>query len=245
MKNPFDTRTEQAVLADTVPDGFAAAVYDRLEERGLSPLATAQILLDTPVDGGWREVRQAVVDDLAEHPHDAVQVLNVAGSALGLPAAALAASARRGPDHAPIFSATLRMEYSDEKNPEASASGPTAKVAQQRAAVLLLAQLAHVTAPAWAETPEPPRAPAPPPALPGNGNPVSWLHEHAAKANPKLKQPAFALVPVADGFAARCRYLDRETTGEGRTKQAARTEAAARMVEVVMELIQRGEPAPA
>ena len=54
MKNAFDIRTEQAVLEDTVPGGFAAAVYERLAERGLSPLATAQILLETGIAGRHR-----------------------------------------------------------------------------------------------------------------------------------------------------------------------------------------------
>lgn len=104
-----------------------------------------------PIADGWDVIKSAAIAALAERPPNAVTILTQA-AALGWPAVNLGATAI-GQAHAPLFSGAASVIL-DNDPIVVTAYAKTAKAAQQRAAVMLLAELSMVEAPDFGE-PEP------------------------------------------------------------------------------------------
>jgi hypothetical protein len=144
MLDIFDDRVREAVLCDTCPKDFAAEVLTRINGGKLSLFAIAHLLLETPAGGGWNSIREAIVNDLASQPSDALQVFDVAVSALRWPPLVMGKLRREGPPNLPTFTGSVRITPPGAESPiEASADGPSVKLAQHRAALVLLAILAR------------------------------------------------------------------------------------------------------
>lgn len=230
----IETQTDSAIDHATCPPAFAAEVRQRLGEgRHLPLLAVCKLLLESPAEGGWAELRAAIVTDLATHPHDAVSVLSMVESALGWEPTGFAFTEIRqeGPPHAPVFTATCVFRWCDDVE-VAIGRGRTAKQAKGRAAVVMLAKLAEVDQPAFEDVPlaHVPTPPAKALAVEGR-NPVSVLMENAQArhvAQPRWRFTTRSGLPPV--FVSACSYDGRTAEGTGATKREAKAAAARAMV---------------
>lgn len=232
MTDAFDTRVVDTVDCDVCPEDFAVEVVEHIDSGSLSALSAAYILLQTDAGGGWGEIRQAIVNDLATHPHDASAILNVATGALKWPQVLVAAKDRTGAPHDSTFSATVEGQYPGGEFVRATAMGASSKLARHRAHVLLLASFAEVDAPTFSDAvPEEPESvpalPSPAPEIPDASNPIAWLYEYAAKN--KTKEPRFTFVQGSGRFSCRCAFGQFATDGAGATKQDSKSDAASKM----------------
>lgn len=237
MPDPFDDRVREAVLCTPCPKDFAAEVLTKLDGGELSPLAMALLLLETPARGGWESLREALVNDLASHPNDAVQVLNVAVSALRWPPVVMGEPRREGPQHATTVTVTVQITPRGGEAPiEVSAAGPSAKVAQHRSAVALLARLGEVPAPSFDGVQRremPPKTSGKGRPMPEESDPVAWINTHAARFH--MKQPRFAHATLVTGqHHVVARYNGLEAEGHASTKQGAKREACAKLRERIL-----------
>lgn len=236
MPDPFDDRVSEAVVCDTCPEDFAAEVLTRLDGGELSLLAMAYLLLETPAGGGWNTLREALVNDLASHPNDAVQVFNVAASALHWPPLVMGEPRREGRPHSPTFTGSARITLHGSKAPiEASADGPSVKLAQHRSAVVLLAVLAEVAPPTFDGIQHrvmPPKTSGKARPLPADSDPIAWLHTHAGRFH--MKQPRFICGLLNGRHHVVVRYNGMEAEGHAATKQAAKREACAKVKDLIL-----------
>lgn len=236
MPDSFDDRVREAVACTDCPEDFAIEVLTRLDGGELSLLAMAYLLLETPVGGvggGWGSLREALVSDLAGHPNDAMQVFNVAVSALHWPPLAMGETRREGPP----FMGSVRITPRGAEVPiEASAEGPTVKLALHRSAVVLLAALAEVNPPTFDGIEPrvmPPRTSGKARPLPTESDPIAWLHTHAGRFH--MKQPRTQrMVLVGGQHRVVLRYSGMDAAGSGTTKKAAKREACAKLRERIL-----------
>jgi hypothetical protein len=226
-----------AVVCDTCPEDFAAEVLTRLDDGELSLLAMAHLLLETPIGGGWNTLREALVNDLASQPNDAVQVFNVAVSALRWPALVMGEPRREGPLHGATFTGSVRITPPGASSPiEASADALSVKLAQHRAAVVLLAVVGEVPAPTFDRiqprvTPLKTSVKARP--LPTDSDPITWLNTHAGRFH--MKQPRFIDAKLLNGqHHVMGRYNGLEAEGHASTKQDAKREACAKLKALIL-----------
>jgi hypothetical protein len=237
MPDPFDDCVREAVVRNICPEDFAAEVLTRLDGGELSLLAMAYLLLETPAGGGWNTLREALVNDLASQPNDAAQVFNVAVSALRWPPLVMGEPRREGPPHLPTFTGSVRITPPGAKSPiEASANGPSVKLAQHRSAVVLLAVLGEVPPPTFDRI-QPrvmsPNASAKARPLPADSDPITWLNTHAGRFH--MKQPRFTCAELVNGqHHVVVRYNGLEAEGHAAVKQAAKREACAKLKALIL-----------
>lgn len=260
-----DAQIERAIKmhvrsGDAPPPELEAEITSRLEDGKLPVIGMTAVMTAEPTTG-WAPVRLAIVRHLARAPHDVIALLSQATQVAGWGSPTYEVT-QEGPGHAPTFRASATMErpaiaheieVSGVTNPMINPSnrsaaceawGATSKQAKQRAAVLLVAQIARVPLPQEVQdliTPPAKRAePEPTPTLGALGqageasrDPVSALMEYAQKARaaapefqfeqdgpshaPKITCACSLLIPARGIFAG---------VGSGLSKSEAKKAAA-------------------
>lgn len=226
----------QALGAGAAGVDLGEAFFAETARRARDGQITAKDLFRLAAMKEVPTARAIVTEHLERHPEAAYSLLNHAQNAAGWKVSAEDV-AGRGPDHARVFSATMRVGI-EGTTFEGAAVGQQKKLTMQRALAAALIRFAGGEPPAdWAVAPvapEPPQQPAAPPSA--SANPKGDLLELCTAR--KWKAPTFESVrsgpPHAPRFdctvvvtGAGRRY---EGSGSGSAKRAAEAAAAAEVL---------------
>lgn len=224
-----------------VPEGFEAHLLSRLRAGSLSVQAKELVLFEAPWTT-WDGMRAAVLDHLRWHPHEAVSVAHVAAQA-GQMGPVFYREERTGPDHAPIFTAKAKADRGGNTVRTPFVRGRSAKAAQQRATVNLLAMVVGFPLPEWEDgdvpQPEKPAKVEPPkPAAPAESdNPINALQEWCQALGPITPMPDYSFgqegPPHVPTFTCTCRISGVEVTARGPSKKDVKRQAAALAVKAL------------
>jgi len=187
-----------------------------------------------PVADGWDVIKTLTIGYLAEHTPEAISILAQAG-ALGWPDVRIDIVST-GPAHAPRCTGSVAIKL-DGGLVRGISVGKTVRVAEQRAAVCLLAELAMVATPQFEALEPLPPAPVieAKPRLDLNKHPVSQLMERSqAERQPPPKfdftVKGEAHLPVVTCTAS---FLGTTVSAVAASKQEAKTAAAKLLLEKV------------
>jgi ribonuclease R len=227
----------------TVPEEFEKHFLSRLSAGSLSVQAMELALFEAPWPT-WDAMRAAVLDHLKWNAHKAVSVAFVATQA-GQMSEIKYRENRSGPDHQPIFIA--KASRLDNECKTQYVRGRTAKAAQQRATVNLLALAAGLPVPEWEDgevpkdaapaKPEPPKSTAPV----ESDNPVSAIQEWIQALGPKAPTVEYLFgqegPPHIPTFTCTCKVDKVEVTAKGSSKKDVKRAAAALAVKALRESV--------
>lgn len=218
-----------------VPDGFEKHLNDRLCAGSLSIQAMELVLFEAPWPA-WDGMREQVVRHLSFNPHVATSLAHVAAQA-GQMSPVMFKDERTGPDHGPVFTSKAKATRGDETFRGQAVRGRTAKVAQQRATVNLLAAMVGLPTPEWHEGAVPESAPAvkaapPKPVAPSvSENPVGSLQEWLQALGPDAPTLDYTFgqegPPHVPTFTCTCTVGGVSVTARGPNKKDVKRQAAA------------------
>ncbi|WP_406003898.1 SNF2-related protein [Streptomyces sp. NBC_00829] len=246
----FRSALQRAIARDAAP-AVAAAVaaeaarwlaHSRLEVPDLRVL-----LLEALGAEVWETVRGAALSTVTASPELAPSIISMHAQVLRLPAATVREDQDAGSQDGFLAQASLAL---DGRQVSGSIQrSRTRKGARQQAMTTLIAAIAGLPDPladravaAWgapAGSAAPPPAPGTSPAPAQGRNPISVLHEFAQAGH--TKKPDFRVTGAASAFTATVTAAHRgqklTATGEGTTKQSARTAAAANLLELIQQAL--------
>ena len=126
--------------SDTPPEGLASALRARLASDTLSLMSMLLVLAQGRGDP-WLSLRTTVLDHLVAHPHHGTSLLNLCCQIYGWQPPRVR-NQRKGPDHAPRFTAQVHVALEPNAAPVQSPwiRGRSVKEARSRACVAVLAQ---------------------------------------------------------------------------------------------------------
>ena len=133
-------------------DGFEETFLLRLKENRLPLICLTVIMTTEGLTEGWQPIQQAIVNQLAKRPEDAVSVLAMAQGVAEWPLVTYE-TAHEGPDHARVFTCKAMLPWwtpaTQERDEIVTGIGKanTAKLAKQYAAIDLIAQLCGAKVP--------------------------------------------------------------------------------------------------
>ncbi|MFD6967409.1 SNF2-related protein [Streptomyces sp. NPDC059949] len=223
----------------------AAEAARRLAHGRLDVPDLRVLLLETPVAEVWAAVRRAALTAVTASPELAPSIISMHAQVLRL----LAATVREGQDTGSQdgFLAQATFPLDDRQVSGSIQRSRTRKGARQQAMTTLIAALAGLPDPladravaAWGVPVVGPEAPPGTSPAPAQGrNPISVLHEFAQAGH--TKKPDFRVTGAASAFTATVTAVHRgqklNATGEGTTKQSARTAAAANLLELIQQAL--------
>lgn len=191
----FEAHVRAALEYVQVHEKFAETFLERLHARTAPLVCVMLVLLESPLGEGWSALRQAIVSQLAEFPHDAVSIFDLARAVAKWPPLETSV-VQEGPGEALIFTATCMVNMRGRGPVSATATRSRRKEAIAWAAIALLAELAEVRAPA--DTADEDEAP---PVVP----PGDWTPERVAAFNrvPGAVAAAIGFATLGDTPAAR------------------------------------------
>lgn len=230
------------VAAEVAAEAARRLAHGRLDVPDLRVL-----LLEAPDAEVWEAVRRTALTTVTASPELAPSIISMHAQVLRLPVATVREGQDAGSQDGFLAQATLAL---DGRQVSGSIQrSRTRKAARQQALTTLIAAIADLPDPladravaAW----DAPVGPAAPPSAPGTSpapaqgrNPISVLHEFAQAGH--TKKPDFRVTGAASAFTATVTAVHRgqklTTTGEGTTKQSARTVAAANLLELIQQAL--------
>ncbi len=218
-------------------EAFVEAFVRRTAEDKTPLVCLTVVLTEAPTLPEWTPVREALVAALARKPEDAVSLLAQAPQlSEGWPVTTLGCE-DDGPPHAKIFTACAALKFGDDVY-MGTARSKQKKRAEQWAAVSLIAAIARVPAPTFADPPT--VAPTPTPAKPAlaldpTRDPISVLNEWCQKTGTPAPTFAFELTGPAHLPTVTCRCAVGNHTAEATAgnKQDAKRKAAREVLAAV------------
>lgn len=215
----------------------------RLAAGSLSLQAMELVLFEAPWPA-WDDVRRLVFARLARNLHEAAGVAHVAVQA-GCFEPVQFRDERAGPDHGPVFTSKAKARRGEDTVRGQPVRGKSAKAAQQRAVVNLLAALLGFDPPEWLDgavpTPVPTRAEPPKPDAPvGSDNPVAALQEWCQAVGAPVPDYSFGQEgpPHVPTFTCSCRVAGVEGVARGSNKKEVKRLAAADAVRLLRAGVQ-------
>lgn len=229
---------KRACKDDLYSDELAAETIHRSENGALSKADQHMVLL-VATDPQWAAARQAIVNRLVGTPQDAISLLAMHAApdpTMGMSVDSIV----EGPDHARTFTARAALRHGNDTYLGGPRSAPSKKLAEQLAAVRLLAHVVGVQDPSvnvLTAAPEPPAALARPKAARGQ-HPVSTLNEytqtgHATDVRWDFKRTGPDHAPKYTAWVAAtiAALGELNASGEAGSKAGARERAAATLLE--------------
>jgi len=214
-----------ARTGEDVPEALRGEFVSRLQRKNLPLICATVVFVEAPRLAGWNDLRREIIVRYSESPEQAVSLFAQATGVAQWPSPTFSGT-ESGPDHQRIFSYVASLVLPEGSYVSEPATAPSAKQARQRSALGLLAALAGVVAP-------PPETPRPEVRTDRGLNPVAALHEYAQNA--QLPDPAYTFTGAGPAhsptFECRCEFDSRIGAGYGRTKQAAKADAAKSLLE--------------
>lgn len=210
------------------PDELQGVYRTRLADGRVPLAAMLATLVESSATPGWVEMRKATLGALRNKPHDAVGVLMIASQAAGWPAIEYDTKSE-GPPHAPSFTACARLGNGTTSSIQIAS---TVKLAQQRAALELVALLAGLEPPKH-EDPRPVGKVARTPAVPdANRDPISALQEWSQAMGLAMPEYTFDMSgpPHAPVVTCTCSTHGVTAAGRGSKKQDAKRSAASAVI---------------
>ncbi|MFC6080999.1 RNB domain-containing ribonuclease [Sphaerisporangium aureirubrum] len=235
----FTRVLKRACKEGTYTDALAAEAIRRTHAGQLA-LVDQHMVLSVAADLRWVAARRTILTRVADEPHLAVSLLAMHSQHHGV-APATFTSTVEGQSPQEVFTVLATMALDNGSAWGSSRRAPVKKLAEQLAAVSLLAVLAGVDDPSadvLAPAVPTPAAAAPPP-LPGQ-NPVSVLNEYGQKGHAsgvrwdfKRTGPAHASKFTAWVTATIHGHGELTASGEAGSKAGARERAAAALLEQI------------
>ncbi|MEV7470107.1 SNF2-related protein [Streptomyces kronopolitis] len=227
-------------------DAVAAEAGRRLARGRLDVPDLRMLLLDTSDTDPWSTLRRSALSAVAASPALAPSIISMHAQVLRQPSATVRERHDTGHPLNFLAQATLTI---DQKTVTGSAQrSRTRKTARQQAMTTLIAALAELpdplteTAAPWPDGPGPEALSQAPAAVvePAQGrSPLSVINEFAQAGH--CAKPVFRVSGADSSFTATVTALHRgqplEATGEGTSKQGARTAAAERLLELLQQAL--------
>lgn len=218
-------------------DAFVNAFVRRTRENKTPLLCLTVVLTTAPMLSEWMPVREALVAALARKPEDAISVLTQAPQLSEVWSALTMQCEAAGPPHAQSFTASATLKVG-ERTYTGTAQSKQKKRAEQGAAVALIAAIAQVSAPPFADSPtvSGSTTPAKPAfALGSTRDPISALNEWCQKT--RVSAPTFTFDVTGPAHlptvACRCGVGNHTAEATAGNKQDAKREAARKLLALV------------
>jgi ribonuclease R len=230
--------TLPADVSQDAPDALVRNFAKRFVDERLPAVCVTVAMIESPETPNWRKIREILVDYLVRKPELASTVFAMAAQMYGPEWTPTFTTESHGPDHLKSFTVEASLKRGDNTFVVKYTDSPK-KLAEQRAAVRLLAAIRGVSDlcfPALTKAaPAPPQAPTPKKSLLARGDvpdPISFLNEYAQSIGKPL--PTFQVNVTGPSHVPTmtcvCTLLGKTTTGEAGSKQEAKRQAAKAMV---------------
>jgi dsRNA-specific ribonuclease len=210
----------------------------RIADERMPAICVTVALVEGPATPNWRAIHAILLEYLAHKPELAFTVFAMATQTYGSDWTPTFKTESQGPDHLKTFTVESHLKQGDGSYNVMHTDSPK-KLAEQRAAVRLLAAVVGLSTPVF---PEKTSAPIPSPTPPiatqkvsgydGTKDPISFVNEYAQSLGKPL--PTFQVevtgpphVPV---MVATCTFLNKTAKGEAGNKQEAKRQAAKALI---------------
>lgn len=237
----FERVFKQAARSgEDLDEGLLAACERRLAGNRVPPACFGTLFSEAPKLPGWDRLRTAVLQFMAKAPADAISTLHMLRQAEVIPTIDWTSDSF-GPDHSRRFKSIAKVGPIEGNQVEAG----SLKLAEQRAAVSLLAALAGIPTPTFPGLPpRKPEAAAAPvvrvdPVPSTTKDPVTALMEwsQAAKVSPPTFDFEMTGPPHTPTVTCTCRVRNTTRIATGSSKRDAKRAAAKACIDALLPAV--------